>query len=159
MPSYAKFDIWQNTAGIGQQTVIGFGYYHYPSTADTYISISGDTDYDTAISVTYTPKYSSSLLYVYGTAQTRMNSGALGMSMGIKRDGTKQRPNLNVGGQDFFYKSTTTNFHINVRSNIVVNANAAASTTFTVWVRPYGGTGEWNYGWGQNFICLFEIAQ
>ena len=159
MASIAKFDDWQNTAGIRQKTVLGFGYYHFPSTVDTYISISGDTDYDTAITLTYTPKYSNSLLYVYGTAQTRMNSGAVGMSGGIKRDGTKQIPNLNVGGQDFFYKTNTTNFHYNIRSNIVVTANSTASTTFLVWVRPYGGTGEWSYGWGQNFICLFEIAQ
>jgi len=161
MASYAKFDVWQTSAGVTQATVIGYNYYRLLASSDTYVTISGDTDYDTTISVTYTPKYSNSILYVEGVAQTRAQN-AYGMSMGIKRDGVKQLPNYNVGGNDFFYKGASLNHHINMRSTIAVTANSTSSTTFTVWLRPYsggGGSGEWAQGWGQHFISVMEIAQ
>ena len=159
MASIIKADVWQNTAGVPYGTVLGYNSYFYPSVNDNYVVISGDTDYDTSVSVTYSPKFASSILVVQAALHTRMN-GAFGMSLGIKRDGTKQLGNYNVAGNDFYYKSASTNHHHTMNATIKVSANTTAATTFTVWMRPYsggGGSGEWSQGWGQSFIQVWEI--
>ena len=156
MPSIAKFDIWQNTAGTPQTTIVGYGSYFYPSVNDNYVSIASNTEYDTSVSVTYTPKFSTSILVVQAAIHTRL-SPAYGMSMGIKRDGAKQLGNFNLSASDFFYKGGTTNNHKNMHATIRVNANATTATTFSIWIRPYEGIGEWSQGWGQAFIQVWEI--
>jgi hypothetical protein len=133
--------------------------YVYPSPDDQYVSISGDTDYDTPITVTITPQYADSKLLVDGCAHIRAN-GAFGMSLYVKRDGSKINPSLQRGSLDFMYKGESRNHHMNMRVNTSVPATSTSATTFTIGVTPYsggGGNGEWNRGWGHNYIRITEV--
>lgn len=133
--------------------------YVYPSPDDNYTNISSDTDYDTPITVTITPQYSDSKLLVDGSAHIRAN-GAFGMSLYVKRDGSKINPSQNRGSLDFMYKGESRNHHMNLRVSTSVPATSTSATTFTIGVTPYGGgggNGEWNRGWGHNYIRVTEV--
>lgn len=139
-------------------SVVQFVDYKYPSTSDTYVTISGGTAYQTAISVTITPKFATSRLVIHAEAQTRTVAG-FGTTLGIKRDGVYINGSINYNSLDFFYKGDSVNHHKQMIGNTSVLANSTAATTFTVWITPYSDTGEWNTGWGNNYIQVWEIAQ
>lgn len=130
--------------------------YRLPSTNDNYTTIGSNTDFDTPISITITPTSTTSRLVVNGVAHTRFIA-AFGMSGGLKRNGVKIMGNQNVGGLYFNYKGDQVNHHDNVHCQASVISGSLAATTFVVWVRPYAGTGEWNVGWGNNYIQVWEV--
>ena len=139
-------------------SVVQFVDYKYPSVSDSYTTISGGTAYQTPISVTITPKFATSKLVIHAEAQTRTVAG-YGTTLGIKRDGTYINGSLNYNSLDFFYKGDSVNHHKQMIGNTSVIAGSTSATTFTVWITPYSDTGEWNTGWGNNYIQVWEIAQ
>ena len=140
-------------------SVVQVADYVYPSNNDNYTNVTGDNDYDTPVTITMTPQYADSKLLVDGSVHTRAN-GAFGMSLYVKRDGTKINPSTNRGSLDFMYKGESRNHHQNMRCMRSVPGNNTSATTFTIGITPYnggGGNGEWNQGWGHNYIRITEI--
>lgn len=140
-------------------SVVQFVDYVYPSPDDQYTSISADTEYDTPVTVTMTPEYADSKLVICGCVHTRAN-GAFGMSAYLKRDGAYVNGSQQRNSLDFMYKGESRNHHFNMRIMTSTSAGSTNSTTFTIGVQPYGGgggDGEWNRGWGHNYIQVWEI--
>jgi hypothetical protein len=152
----------RNTAGTGSAynpgSVVQFVDFRLPSVSDSYTNIAADTAFQTPISVTITPRFANSKLVVHGEAHTR-SIAAIGTTLAIRRDGTVINGSLNYGSLNFFYKSDAVNHHLQMAGNTSVIAGNTSATTFTVWITPYAGIGEWNTGWGTNYIQVWEIAQ
>ena len=139
-------------------SIINYADTRIASVDDTYISIASDVIYDTPVSITYTPISASSKLHIKCQCQSRIIA-AVGVSAGIKRGGTAIGGSFNRSSLSFLYKSDTVNHHYDVHCQISVSANSTSATTFTMFIQPYGGIGEFNYGWGNNFIQVWEISQ
>lgn len=138
--------------------VLQFVDYKYPSLNDNYTTIADGTEYLTPVTISITPKFSTSKLVIHSELQTRFIA-APGMTSGIKRDGTIINGSYNYSSLNFLYKAGGTNHHFQIVCNTSVLAGSTSQTTFTAWLKPYGGTGEWNQGWGNNYIQVWEIAQ
>jgi len=66
MPSYAKFDVWQNTAGVNYGTVLQVQSTTLTNTFSTTTLISSGGSAITGLSVNITPKYATSKILVFG---------------------------------------------------------------------------------------------
>lgn len=66
MPSYAKFDVWQNTAGINYGTVLQVQSTQKTDTFSTTTLISAGGAAVTGLSVNITPRYTTSKILVFG---------------------------------------------------------------------------------------------
>jgi hypothetical protein len=159
MASILRFDQWQSTSGSNYNPVVQYVDYRLPSTSDGYTTIADGTYYNTGISVTITPKFATSKLVIRTQAQCRFVA-ALGITGQIKRDGNFiSGGSVNLNSLYFMYKGDTVNHHTQVVCDMSVIAGSTSATTFTMFVAPYGGTGEHATGWGNNFIQIWEIAQ
>jgi len=169
MTSTMRFDKWENSLGGGNVSlesgnfyspgsVIQVVDYKYPSLNDNYTVISSGVEYLTPVTITMTPKFANSKLIVHSEVQSRFIQ-AFGMTAGIKRDGVNLNGSLNFGSLNFIYKDSSVNHHFQMVCNTSVIAGSTEPTTFTAWLKPYSGTGEWNQGWGNNYIQVWEIAQ
>jgi len=143
-------------ANLFSGSVVQMVDYIVPSTNDNYVNIADATNYDTPVSLSMTPKYSDSKLVIFAQCQTRSNGG-FGMSGYLKRDGTFVNPSQNRSSLDFYYKGEALNHHSEIRVFTSVAAVNKNSTTFTLGITPYAGVGEFNYGWGSNYIQIWEI--
>jgi hypothetical protein len=139
-------------------SIVGFIQTTIQPSNDSYTNIAADTDYQTQLSLTYTPKFANSLLYIHAEHQCRMVA-AYAMSGKIRRDGSNVNGSYNRGDLYFDYKGDQVNHHNNVVCDTVTTANNTNATTFTMWVQPYGGIGEVNNGWGNRFMYIMEIKQ
>jgi len=74
MASYAKFDVWQNTAGINYGTVLQVKSTTLTSTFSTTTLISSGGAAVTGLSVNITPMYATSKILVFGHMNVGMNS-------------------------------------------------------------------------------------
>jgi hypothetical protein len=81
------------------------------------------------------------------------------MSGKIRRDGSNVNGSYNRGDLYFDYKGDQVNHHNNVLCHTITPANNTNASTFTMWVQPYGGTGEVNNGWGNRFMYILEFKQ
>ncbi len=170
MTSIIRFDTIQNTIGttvatINQAgsisipgTVVQMVDYKYPSLNDNYTLIADATEYLTPITITITPKFANSKLVIHAEGQCRYVN-AIGVTAGLKRDGNVINGSINFGSLNFSYKGDTVNHHTQMVVNTSVIAGSTSPTTFTYWLKPYSGTAEWNQGWGNNYIQVWEIAQ
>lgn len=155
----AKFDNWNDSAGNKRKTVVGFGYAKWVSPDDGYVAISNGAYYTTPLSLTYTPKFSTSLLVITVVNQVRCITGA-GAVIRLHRNGTLISPWYNNGGNiGFFYKGDTINHHMNLRGRMVTPANSTSATTFTTSVGGIWGSTEFSRGWGDHSIFVMELAQ
>lgn len=143
-------------ANLFSGSVVQMVDYIIPSTNDTYVSIADATNYDTPVSLSMTPKYANSKLVIFAQCQTR-SDGGFGMSAYLKRDGSFVNPSQNRSSLDFYYKGEARNHHFEIRVFTSVSANSTSATTFTLGITPYAGVGEFNYGWGSNYIQVWEI--
>lgn len=139
-------------------TLIKYADSRIPSINDDYVVIANDAVYDTPVTITYTPLFSTSKLFVKCQLQTRIIN-ALGISGGIKRDGTAINGSFNRSCLSFVYKGDQVNHHYDIHMQTSVTANSTSATTFRAFLQPTGGTGEFNYGWGNMFFQVWEIAQ
>jgi hypothetical protein len=145
-------------ANMTASAIVGFVKYEDHPSNDNYTLIAADTDYQTAVSITYAPKFSNSLILIHAEHQVRIIN-ALGGTLGIKRDGSYVNGSNLRSSLAFVYKGDSVNHHYQLACETVVPANNTASTTFTLWFTPYGGTGEVNNGWGNRIMWLMEIKQ
>lgn len=158
--SSAKFDIWTNSAGVVRKTPIGFAYTRYNTGDDSYVTVADSTLYTLPYTLTYTPKYSNSLLQVEWVCQMRTIASG-GASLQIYKDGTLIPTS---GGAyenaDMFYKTDAVNHHMNYRGRQWVTADTTNPITFSGKVRSWGwgGTFEVSYGWGQHMIMVTEFS-
>lgn len=141
-------------------SVIQVAYGRYDPNSDSYTSIASDTEADSPLSLTMTPRLANSKLWVVGRMHVRMD-GAPGCSFGIKRDNVKQEGMSQRGGtsNDFFYKGESLNHHYTGHTVLYVDANSTASTTFKLWGQGWGGTWELSYGHGEHSLTVYEIKQ
>jgi hypothetical protein len=165
--STLRFDKWLDSGGEPQETIINMASTVYRQGSDSYTTISDGTIYATPLSITYTPKYANSLLYVYATVHTRA-IGAYGMLGGIRRNpGTGTFSDIEYGNSngyggwhmDFFYKGSQVNHHRNLQMRAVVPALNTSANVFTVFLAPWSGTGEYSMGWGGHRIEVWEVQQ
>lgn len=145
-------------ASMPAGSIVGYAYQIVQPSNDNYVSIADGVEYQTQLSITYTPKFANSLLYIHAEHQCRMVA-AYAMSGKIKRDGTNVNGSYNRGDLYFDYKGDQVNHHNNVLCHTVTTANNTNPTTFTMWVQPYAGIGEVNNGWGNRFMYVMEIKQ
>lgn len=153
-----KTDNLQTSSGgdLFSGNIIQMVDYRVPSTNDNYVSIADATYYDTPVTITMNPKFATSKLFIFAQCQTRSNGG-YGMSGYLKRDGAYVNPSQQRNSLDFYYKGEERNHHFEIRVFTSVSATSTAATTFTLGITPYAGVGEFNYGWGSNYIQVWEI--
>jgi hypothetical protein len=142
-----------NTTG----SVIKYADNRIPSVNDNYTTISDGAVFDTPVTITYTPISSTSKLYISCQFQIRIVN-ALGCSSGIKRNGTAIGGSFQRTSLSFVYKGDSVNHHYDIHCQTSVTSGSTSATTFTAFMQPFGGTGEFNYGWGNMFIQVWEIA-
>jgi hypothetical protein len=162
MTSILRVNSIQNRAGTtilnNTGSVIRYADYRVPSVNDNYVTIASSVVYDTPVAITYTPLSASSKLVVKSQCQTRIIA-APGVSSGIKRDGAFLNGSFQRNSLSFWYKGDGVNHHYDVHCQTSVIAGSTNPTTFTMFIQPYEGTGEFNFGWGNMFIQVWEIAQ
>ncbi len=159
MASYAKFDVWQNTQGVNYNNVIQVQHTRYDPDSDSYTTISGNTVGLSAFSMTFTPKFSTSKLYISSRMHVRIIN-ATGCWFGILRDGTDlDGMNYLSWNKDFFYKGDSVNHHYTGHCEAFINANSTSTSTFQLKARGADGTWEISYGHGEHCMTIMEIAQ
>lgn len=162
MPSIAKFDIWQNTAGIPYNipiqivTATHLGETALTTTTDTYL---------TGLEISITPKFANSKLYVYSTMDIRNNTNT---------DGGATFWYKSVGGGAYSYVSGSTcfyyatgNAHRRHVTDVIDLPATTSSITYRIYARSWsGGTSNFNYSTlgltGKEQVCkmiIYEIAQ
>lgn len=140
-------------------TLVQVGYSRYDPNGDTYTTVAQDTELTSDVSLTFTPKFATSKLYVTSQYHSRIIN-ANGITFGIYRDGTKVDGMYQRNSLDFFYKGDQVNHHYTGRCECYINANSTAATTFTIWASGWsGGTWERSYAFGDHTITVMEIAQ
>ena len=148
-------DVTIPRTGVGK--VLQVQDYVVPSINDAYTAISSGVQWDTPISISFTPASNNSKIYIDAEVQTRI-IGAVGIIIGIKQNGVKIDGNYNKAAQYFAYKGDGINHHYQAHLTAsIVNTNTTTKT-FSVWMEPYAGTGEFSYGWGRNSIRIMEVA-
>jgi hypothetical protein len=88
MPSYAKFDVWQNTAGVNYNPILQVQSTTLTSTFTSTTLISSGGAAVTGLSVTITPKYTTSKILVFGHIVTGNNATTQAYYK-LKRDSTE----------------------------------------------------------------------
>jgi hypothetical protein len=162
MTSILRVNSIQNSSGNtilnNTGSVIRYADVRIPSVNDDYVGIAADTVYVTPVTITYTPLSASSRLVVKGQCQTRVIA-ALGVSGGINRDGVAINGSFQRNSLSFWYKGDSVNHHYDVHCQTSVIAGSTNPTTFTMFIQPISGSGEFNFGWGNMFIQVWEIAR
>jgi hypothetical protein len=152
----------QNTSSVNllpSGNVVQTGYARYDPNGDTYTTVAQDVRLNSDVSLTFTPKFASSKLWILTSYHARIIA-ANGCSYGILRDGVELDGMVNRNGMDFFFKGDGVNHHYTGRCMTYINANSTSATTFTIWGQGWGG-GIWerSYGHGEHSITVMEIAQ
>ena len=152
----------QNTSSVNLLpvgNVIQTAYARYDPNGDIYTTVAVNTELISDVSLTFTPKFASSKLYVRAQYHSRIIA-ATGITFGIRRDGTKLDGMVQRDSLDFFYKGDGVNHHYTGKCETYINANSTSSTTFTVWGQGWdGGTWERSYAFGEHSIMVMEIGQ
>jgi hypothetical protein len=140
-------------------TVIQFGFSRYDPNGDIYTTVAIDTELVSDVSLTFTPKFASSKLFVISRYHARMID-ANGVTFGIKRDGSYVDGMYQRNSLDFFFKGDSVNHHYTGKCEAYLDANSTSATTFTIWASGWsGGTWERSYAFGEHSIAVMEIAQ
>lgn len=85
MPSYAKFDVWQNTAGVNYGTVLQVQSTQLTTPFTTTTTIASGGAAITGLSVNITPRYSTSKILVFGHMVTGYGSTVTATYYKLKR--------------------------------------------------------------------------
>jgi hypothetical protein len=179
MPSYAQFDVWQNAAGVNYNAVIQTQSYTYtgqftttthggpgsgPSTAGT----------DTPLTVSITPKFSTSKILVRATGSAGYYSGQQVWLGSIKRVGTSTvySPAAGAGSVSNWSQSIYINANLMTIFNIEWYDTPGSTATCAYTLRISGNNNNTNgvgigvadlsayTTWGGiNTITVMEIAQ
>ena len=88
MPSYAKFDVWQNTAGVNYNAILQVQSAQLTTTFSTTTTIASGGAAVTGLSVNITPKYNTSKILVFGHLVTGYTSTITATFYQLKRNGT-----------------------------------------------------------------------
>ena len=141
--------------------VVQFSHTKVADSTDT------TTQYPTTVNlgsaVSFTPKFANSKLLVTTSGNLKMTSGAEGVYIGLKRDGsfvdfgaTQDPP----AAMFIYMASTSVNHHQSCSSSVLLNANAASATSFQFVFCRYGNSGTVQVGnWHGIFLTIQEIAQ
>jgi hypothetical protein len=159
MPSIAKFDIWQNSAGVNQNTIIQVQHTRYDPNTDTYTTVSGNTVALSDFTMTFTPKYPTSKLYISSRMHVRIVN-ATGCWFGITRDGVDLDGMGYLGWtKDFYYKGDSVNHHYTGHCEAFIDAVSTTPSVFRLKARGADNTWEISYGHGEHCMTIMEIAQ
>ena len=111
--------------------------------------------------VSFTPKFSNSKLLVTVDGNMKMNAGAQGCFIGVKRDGTYVDYGASQDAAMFTYMAgTTVNHHQSSSSTAMIDAISTNATSFQLVFCRYGGAGEAEVGnWHGVHLTIQEIAQ
>lgn len=156
----ANFDVWVDSSGATRKTPIGFGHTRYNTNDDSYTTIADNTLYTLPYTLTYTPKYASSVLQIEWVCQLRTINSS-GAALQIYKDGVLIPTSGGVyENADMFYKGDAVNHHLNYRGRQWVTAGTTNPITFSAMVRNFGwgGTFEVSYGWGYHQVMVTEFS-
>lgn len=155
---YLQANRWVNSAGTAYNALVGYkSYIHLGNEGNNGFYIAAYTEYVTPVTISYTPKYASSVLLVEGAAASRFVN-SYGQRALIRRDGIVVGAGYNGCG-DFHYKEDNVNHHNDMRVHAVVPANSTAATTFTISLFSWNDTSEFFGGLGSNYINVWEFQQ
>ena len=127
------------------------------SATETYTTVSDGVEYQVA-SLSITPKFSNSKLFIDASAQVRIIN-AYGVNSRIKRDGSFVIGNTGYS-HAFTFKGDQVNHHTDIKAQGSVISGSTASTTFSYSIVPFSGTGEVVNGrYGMHYIRIMEVAQ
>jgi hypothetical protein len=128
------------------------------SATETYTTVANGVEYE-VVSLTMTPKFSTSKLFIDASSQVRIIN-APGVTSILKRDGSYIIGSPSANSLAFFYKDNTVNHHIDLKAQGSVISGSTNSTTFSYFIVPFGGTGEVVNGkYGMHYIRIMEVAQ
>lgn len=85
MPSYAKFDVWQNTAGVNYNAVLQVIQAYKTDTQLTNAAIYSGGVAISGLSVSITPKFTSSKILILGHMVSGCDTAGTGMLYKLKR--------------------------------------------------------------------------
>lgn len=85
MASTAKFDVWQNTAGVNYGTVLQIQGAHKTDTFSTNATLSAGGAAVTGLSVTITPRFSTSKFLIFGHLVSGYTASQTQMYYKLKR--------------------------------------------------------------------------
>lgn len=174
MPSIARFDIWQNTAGVARQSVLQTVFftdttrYSYTPGAGSGGGTASPT-LETAMGITITPQFASSKILIMGQIWASTTSAGSVCNFLFKRNGTTI-----FTGSSATYDNMTTGFYVNGGSDypwitlpvcFLDSPGITTAATYKLWAMSGNGgtiflnrrTDSWGAG-PTNFVAM-EIAQ
>ena len=169
MASTMRFDKWQNSLGNGNVSLESGSLYSpgsvvqvvdniVSSATESYTTVADGVEYQ-VISITVTPKFATSKLFIDASSQVRIIN-ALGVNTRIKRDGSYVIGSNASYSLSFTYKGDSVNHHFDVKAQGSVLAGSTSPTTFAYFIVPFSGTGEVVNGrYGMHYIRIMEVAQ
>ena len=138
--------------------VIQFQRTEYDPNVDSYTAVAASTLASPPYTLSFTPKFATSKLFIQTEMHTRM-ANATGCTFGIYRDNVKIPGMVTRDGMDFFYKGEALNHHYTGRCECIIDANSTSATVFKTWGQGWDGSWEISYGHGRHSITVMEIAQ
>jgi hypothetical protein len=153
MPSYAQFDIWQNTAGLTYGNVLQIVQGTGQSSA---VTVSGTTPTATGVTVTITPYYATSKILILGHIHV-YKSGGVHFNDYVARNGGTNILGSHVGGSD----NDGGTAHYDAPVMFLDSPTTTAATTYNWWVYSRDSTGVVNVNDGGGYrsnIMALEIA-
>ena len=155
----------QKIVGTDAGSIVAPG--HVVQVSHTKVADSTDTttQYPTTVNlgsaVSFTPKFANSKLLVTTSGNLKMNNGADGVFVGLRRDGSFVDFGATQNAAMFIYESgTNQNHHQSCSSSVLINANAASATSFQFVFCRYGAAGLAQVGnWHGVHLTIQEIAQ
>jgi len=167
---------WQTAAGTTVNNVVQSKAFHY-ATYQSYTEPGSGTAFDTGLTLSITPRYSASKIYVLVTANIWNYGNSSVCRARIKRTGpstvysASSSGSQSTGWTTTQYNSTPAiNAEMGMNHNIQWFDSPASTSTCTYTLQIAGnsaghvsginGSGTWGSGWaGSSQIILMEIAQ
>lgn len=178
MPSYAKFDVWQNTAGINYGTVLQVQSTQLTTPFTTTTTIASGGAAITGLSVNITPRYSTSKILVFGHMVTGYGSTVTATFYKLKRtisgvtteigNGTPASSRVGIIARSYFQDS---NVNLTDAYSFLDSPSSIAQITYQLFVGTQGSgtvyvnrtendTDNNSFGArGSSSITVMEIAQ
>ena len=143
-------------------SVIQFKNYTLDTTAGSQMASSSSTAWQALpLSITITPKLSTSKLYITAKINFDDQSGSAGgILTAIYRDGVNLNSSGGYNSNTFIYNSPAGDHYSHVITDAYTDSNSTSSTTFTLYFRNWN-TAPLRVGShaGQSTIQVMEIAE
>jgi len=167
MPSYVKFDVWQNTAGTTYNSVLNA---YSANKTNTQSLVGGNWADISGLTITLTPRYNTSKFLIFYSVTMGMNTQHNQMSIRLVRNGTLiaigdaegSRERVTAGTQD---SGTIHGATYCMTGQFLDSPATASSITYNIQFRSEGAITVWinrgNEADGDNIVtqrCYSNIT-